>query len=376
VEPNIPGISILPFELERYKLLAKSGALDDLTRLRKENEELDRLLNDTAALFVLSSIEEMIDLVISRLLDRFIPGCLSFLIEGASGDYLSQYHFKNYKKSDLRLSVEAYEKLKAGFDGANRPFTEAEMADKVGPLDPEVAALSPDHFLPMVGISGIYGVMILGKKLVGDEYSPLERMYVDRFVRFLSIGIQNRLHHESSITDAKTGLFNNRYLMRRLEEEIQRTRRHGSTVGFIMVDVDHFKKFNDTWGHLAGDEVLKAIAATLRREVRNEDIPARFGGEEFCVLLIECDENMVIDVAERARKAVEATTVRYGDAELSVTISLGCCIMDAECPGSAEDVIERADKALYRSKSGGRNRVSIYRKSLLARALEKDDHRH
>ncbi len=365
MEPNIPGISILPIELERYNLMAKSGALDELTILRKENQEFDRLLNDAAILFALNSIDKMIESVISRLLERFVPGYLCFMIEGASGDYLSQYCFKNMKKADFEISKASYEHLKKAFDSVSYPLPLPEMEKRMGTIPADILALDPDLFFPMCGLSGLYGVAILGKKLVSSEYGPLERMYVDRFIRFLSIGIQNSLHHESSITDSKTGLFNNRYFMRRLEEEVQRVRRHCSTVGLIMIDVDHFKRFNDTWGHLAGDEVLKMLASTLKAEVRNEDIPARFGGEEFCVLLIECGEDRMIDVAERIRRSVEAMEVIYGKETLKVTISLGCCVMDEDCPGKAEDVIERADKALYRSKDGGRNRVSVFRKSLL-----------
>ena len=86
-------------------------------------------------------------------------------------------------------------------------------------------------------------------------------MYVDKFMRFLSIGIQNNLHHESSITDAKTGLFNHAYFSQRLEQEIAHVARHRTKAGLVMLDVDHFKNFNDTWGHLAGDAVLNAPRA-------------------------------------------------------------------------------------------------------------------
>jgi diguanylate cyclase (GGDEF)-like protein len=135
-----------------------------------------------------------------------------------------------------------------------------------------------------------------------------------------------------------------------------------------MLDVDHFKGFNDTWGHLAGDEVLNALALTLKRTVRSEDVASRFGGEEFCVLAIECDGPRLMEMAERIRISVEAMKVPYKTENLSITVSLGCCFIGPSKGLGPADYVEMADKALYQSKAGGRNRSTLYRPGLLDRA--------
>jgi diguanylate cyclase (GGDEF)-like protein len=356
--------------LDRFNYLQKTGALDDLSELRKENRELDALINDAASLFALSTIEEMFAFVISRLLERFIPTHLSFLIQPPRGGELKQYRYVNLKPVVERLPDSCYFALRDFFLASPYPIGYADLKEKLGPeaISDELAAEDPEVVYPMKGIEGLYGIAILGRKIVGDAYTELERMYVDKVTRFLSIGIQNSLHHESAITDAKTGLYNHPHFMQRLEQEIARVTRHKAKAGVIMLDIDHFKRFNDTWGHLAGDEVLNHIAIALKRTVRSEDIAARFGGEEFCVLAIECDRDTLVAVAERIRANVEALVVDYKGERLSVTASFGCCLLDPGRKYVSAEYLEMADKALYTSKASGRNRVTYYKPGLLDRA--------
>jgi diguanylate cyclase (GGDEF)-like protein len=356
--------------LDRFNYLQKTGALDDLASLRKENRELDALINDAASLFVLTTIDEMFSFVISRLLERFIPTHLSFLIEPPRGGELKQYRYLNLKPVAERLPDACYYKLRDFFLGSPYPISFEDLKAKLGEgaIGEEFAAEEPEIIFPMTGIEGLYGIAVLGRKIVGEPYSEIERMYVDKVTRFLSIGIQNSLHHESAITDAKTGLYNHSHFMQRLEQEIARVTRHKAKAGVLMLDVDHFKRFNDTWGHLAGDEVLNTLALTLKRTVRAEDIAARFGGEEFCVLAIECDRDTLIAVAERVRSSIESMSVEYKGETLSVTASIGCCLLDSGRHYVSAEYLEMADKALYTSKSSGRNRVTFYKPGLLDRA--------
>jgi len=368
VESENRGQEVSQSFLEQFNSMQKSGALDDLAVLRKENRVLDGLINDAAALYVLNSIEDIMAFMTDRVLQQFIPTYLLVVIESPHGKDLRQYCYANLKPSVETLSEGTYAELKRRF-GDSTPY----LADCASlSLSKEVAAelerFNTDILVPLVGIEGLYGIVLLGGKVLGDPYTELERMYVDKLMRFISIAVQNNLHHESAITDPKTGLYNHGYLMQRLEGEIARVVRHGAKAGVIMLDVDHFKKFNDTWGHLAGDEVLTALARTLKQAVRAEDVAARFGGEEFCALIIECDNSKVIEVAERIRASIAGMTVRFKDVDLSVTASLGCCVIDPELVANAADYIERADKALYLSKAGGRNRSTLYKPGLLDRA--------
>ena len=162
-----------------------------------------------------------------------------------------------------------------------------------------------------------------------------------------------------SVTDELTGLANRRRLTAELEREQRRSNRHGHPFALLMLDVDHFKRFNDTWGHQAGDAVLARLADNLRSCVRDVDTVARYGGEEFVVLLPETPAAEAARVAERIRVAAEKDrfTPEGGSEELNVTVSIGYAVFPDH--GKTPDtLVEAADQALYRSKKGGRNRVS------------------
>ncbi len=368
-EPKTTGIDAA--YLKQLNLLQKSGALDDLAALRRENHELDLLINDAAALFAKTSIEDMLGFVITRFLERFIPSKLVFIIEPPRGDRLDQYSFSNLQPSDALVSEGYYGPLKSFFLASPYPIDFAEIEGRLGAgtFGPDFRSFEPDILFPLSGIGGLYGIVIFGRKVVGSSYSELERMYADRIIRFLSIGIQNSLHHESSITDSKTGLYNHQHFIRTLEQEIARVGRHGKNSGLIMLDVDHFKRFNDSYGHLAGDEVLAHMAETIKKAIRREDVASRFGGEEFCILVVECDGPTLIEVAERIRTSIETMEISFEGLSLTVTASLGCCFIRDGAPEGPDELIGRADKALYLSKTGGRNRTTLFRAGLLDKAI-------
>jgi diguanylate cyclase (GGDEF)-like protein len=162
---------------------------------------------------------------------------------------------------------------------------------------------------------------------------------------------------EESIRDSLTKVYNRRHLDERLPVEMAFARRHGTALSVIMLDVDHFKAVNDRHGHNAGDEVLTSIAGQMRRCMRVEDLLARFGGEEFAVVLRTTDVAAAHLVAERLRRTVEASPVRLPGIEIRVTISAGCSALvetRAETPG---ELLAAADRRLYAAKQAGRNRV-------------------
>jgi diguanylate cyclase (GGDEF)-like protein len=163
-----------------------------------------------------------------------------------------------------------------------------------------------------------------------------------------------------SITDGLTGIYNYRYFRQRLEEEVARAKRYGSTHGLLILDIDHFKIFNDKYGHLQGDEMLKSVAKILRANTRDVDAVARYGGEEFAVLLSEVDLEEAIVYAERIRVAVEETRLKLPNGTMAgVTVSLGVSVCEKAL--DEQEFIRRADKALYRAKELGRNRVCVWR---------------
>jgi diguanylate cyclase (GGDEF)-like protein len=367
VESESAGHKVDDAFLSQFNYLQRTGALDNFALLRNENRVLDALVNDAASLFTLNSVAAMMNFVIVRILELLIPAHLVILIEQPRGDVLTQYCFVNLKPSEMRIPESTYARIKEYFLNSPFPVSYESFAAQ-GPIDEALRGFDPELLFPLCGIGGPFGIAVLGRKVVGTPLTEVERMYVDKFMRFLSIGIQNNLHHESSITDAKTGLYNHVYFRQRLEQEIAHITRHGSSAGIIMLDIDHFKKFNDLWGHLAGDEILNALAVAIKRTVRAEDVASRFGGEEFCVLALECDRKRLMEMAERIRIAIEDMAVPYKSENLSVTASLGCCLIGPDPVVGPEAYIEFADKALYLSKSGGRNRTTLYKPGLLDRA--------
>lgn len=156
--------------------------------------------------------------------------------------------------------------------------------------------------------------------------------------------------------DGLTQLYNQRHFHESLAREVARGERYGRKLGLVLCDIDHFKALNDAHGHLAGDTVLRELAALVKRSVRRQDLLARVGGEELALLAPECGLPEVTVVAEKIRRLVEGTSFKYADRKLAVTVSLGCSTL---LPGadSAEAMYRRADEALYAAKQAGRNRV-------------------
>jgi len=160
-----------------------------------------------------------------------------------------------------------------------------------------------------------------------------------------------------STTDSLTGLHNRHSLMALLDAELQRSGRNGAPFGVMMIDVDHFKRFNDTYGHLAGDQILRQLGALLRSELRSCDHAARYGGEEFVVILPEADLAGTLLVAERIRARAEST-LRADGAAAATTLSLGLAVYP-EHAAEAESLLREADTALYEAKRAGRNGVAV-----------------
>jgi diguanylate cyclase (GGDEF)-like protein len=168
----------------------------------------------------------------------------------------------------------------------------------------------------------------------------------------------NRELKETADHDGLTGLYNHRYFLRALEIETARSVRHGHCYALIMLDVDHFKDFNDAHGHPAGDEVLRQLATVLRTQ-REENVCARYGGEEFVLLLPETDRAGAVELAERIRTMVEELAVPGFDSRplgrITVSLGIACFPEDGRDPAG---LVRRADEALYRAKGEGRNRVA------------------
>jgi len=203
---------------------------------------------------------------------------------------------------------------------------------------------------------------------------PLEEREID-FLRLISNEIGTavdrvRMYHDTleiSIKDDLTGLYNRRYFNERIQKEFHRSQRYSRILSFIMIDIDHFKSFNDTYGHHVGDEVLKGVANKVNEGLRTSDILARYGGEEFVIILPETDKIGAVSVAEKVRLLIASERWRFRNTlrnedqpeefiEKQVTISLGVSSFPNDAD-SIQSLLEVADQFLYTAKLAGRNRV-------------------
>jgi diguanylate cyclase (GGDEF)-like protein len=178
-----------------------------------------------------------------------------------------------------------------------------------------------------------------------------ERLAAEQELRRVKQEMERLAH-----TDSLTGLANRRFFMQRLHEEIERARRHGHPLSVLLLDLDLFKQVNDTHGHDAGDRILVAVAATIQAVKRASDVVARFGGEEFALLLPETDGAGAARLAERLRHGIATTRVDAAGQPVSVTTSIGSATIRTR-ESDLDDLLVRADRALYRAKHGGRDRV-------------------
>jgi diguanylate cyclase (GGDEF)-like protein len=167
-----------------------------------------------------------------------------------------------------------------------------------------------------------------------------------------------RLLYESSVYDGLTGAFNRRYLDERLKSEVAFALRHGTECSLVILDVDHFKQINDTCGHCSGDTVLREIAQACLGALRTEDVFARFGGEEFVVVLRGIDLGGARAAAERLRKSVKRLEVHVDGGPVRPTVSAGCSRLEECRESSPAELLARADERLFQAKRNGRDRVA------------------
>ncbi|HEY0159060.1 MAG TPA: GGDEF domain-containing protein [Thermoanaerobaculia bacterium] len=217
-------------------------------------------------------------------------------------------------------------------------------------------------------IAELFSVIRLAQETEA-RYDELEQRMLGLQRENLDLVVRNRMLSEVSTRDSLTGLYNRWFVLEKIDSEINRALRHGSPMSLLMLDIDHFKRINDTWGHPAGDQVLQAIGKLLRESCRVYDVPGRYGGEEFCIVLPETKPGNTNVVAERIRRRLEATELSCGDGSIVVTASIGIAGMEASSDGeilSPAALIDRADRAMYTAKSRGRNRVETWDEALLS----------
>jgi len=365
-----------PDVVENYLLLEALGVNDHIDKLNREIKTCKNLLSVAVDIFNKVTIDEILDTAVLKISDQFLPLFLTFIWKPEQNrENITIRNYINRKPVDIAVPIQSI----VSFEHFFRTFPKPVFYDLLGfpdnEIDPEVLKvldeLSPELVVPILSPFGLYGIVLVGKKAnVEEGYSADELFFLDQLMSFLSQAVQNNLHHEHSVRDVKTGLYNHGYFMTRLEEEISKTRREIMTSSLMVIDVDKFKLFNDTFGHLAGDRVLENLAFTIKQTVRSEDVPSRFGGEEFTILLSNTPPETAWLVAERLRTAVEAMKIPWEYPLPQVTISLGVVSFDNQTYVTPNEIISRADEALYKSKNNGRNQTTMWEENRQVTAQE------
>ncbi len=357
--------------LKNYDILQKTGVLKQLNSQQHRIHELEELLSNAVEIFNQRSPEELVHFLISCIVDKFIPSHLAFFFyDHDGGEVIKSLSFNNLRQDTPRVSLESLEEYRTFFARYPNPIDfhlfeytvdEKALASRFQPLNPAL-------IVPLIGMEGLFGLIVVGHKVLGEEYTHEEIILLDKLMKFTSISLQNNIYYNSAVTDYKTRLYNHSYFMRRLQEEIAKVRRYGSSFSILAIDVDFFKVINDKHGHLAGDKALFQLARTLEESLREEDVLSRFGGEEFFVLLVESTLPTAVHVAERIRRDVENLRIDYEDISIKITVSIGVNHVNGSRLGNEDTLIEQADNALYTSKNSGRNRVTIYNPGFLFKA--------
>lgn len=227
-------------------------------------------------------------------------------------------------------------------------------------IDAILTSFSPRCILvlPIVHKQVSIGVLLLASSY---NFTQEQERDLGFFMTGLSLSLKNAITHsqlqELAANDPLTQVFNRRFGLMRLQEEYSRAIRQNLPFGLLMMDIDHFKKFNDTYGHLLGDRVLVNVANVLKKAIREGDVLMRYGGEEFMIILPGASLKDSEAIAEKVRRLVDDYSIHHQGSTLSVTISVGFTAYPNVLVGDSSEMIDLADKALYRAKENGRNRI-------------------
>lgn len=330
--------------------------LEKLEASNLESSLLYRLVVEVSRNLEISDVAATVIKVLARKLN---PECIAFFARTADGRWVCAADADEEPtagEGDLSAALTSPAGPVAGIlERYRADLVASACRDGTVQLARQEAAFQ--FVMPLISGTRLLGLLVckLGPLKVRIEKELLENLGVH-----LTLALENALHYTGAITDALTQLRNKSYGLTRLDEAVHAAQRGGFDLALAMLDIDHFKEINDTYGHPVGDQVLREVARRIKICVRKADVPVRFGGEEFMVILPQTKAHTLAEIGERLRLAVCATPVTASDGKLSipVAISVGLAVFRPD-EDLAEALLAHADRALYRAKGAGRNRVEI-----------------
>lgn len=341
---------------------------DDSKRLKQENHQLRELLQAARLVFstlelnaaldaILKSAQELTHATVTSiaLLDEDTGEWSVYAHRGFDKDFLGTARWKP-QKGGLTEKILKHKKILIIKQRTHQRF----FQDPVR-VSRKVKTMA---CVPLIFEGKVLGILF-SDDFTLRGFSEAEQRALTVLATFAATAIDHakllRLMKELARTDGLTGLYNYRYFHECLEDEIHRAKRYQRTLSLIMLDVDNFKRFNDTYGHPIGDTILKKIATIIKESIRDVDLASRYGGEEFMVMLPETDTVRALPLAERIRREIEKRTLGSlgikSKESAHVSLGVACFPWDAQ---DKDDLIQRADEAMYTAKAQGKNRVVTY----------------
>ncbi len=356
-------------------------------KLLEKNQELRRNVFNLNSLFEISlelnsilEFDRLVNSILLTLIGQFsCKNALFMLASKIKPNLFEPLNSKGFHQKELEnLSIERtdalIEKINANPVPKSIEAFQLELKKKSNALE-TLKDLGLEFIIPVIVQSKVEGLIALGQRLPKRGLDRSEWEHLSILSNIISIAVTNALLYNEikqlSYTDGMTGLHNFRYFKLRLNEEVVRHKRTNSELSLLILDVDHFKNYNDTLGHPAGDEVLRKLASILRKTARENDIVARYGGEEFAIILPSTGKSGAITVAERIRSAVEKTYFKHEEIQPmgKVTVSVGLATIPQDAT-TGDELTQKADAALYYAKRHGRNNVKAFEANMEKEILQ------
>jgi diguanylate cyclase (GGDEF)-like protein len=346
-------------------------------RRKKEKEDLDKTIQNLSLLYsigkamnYISDLKNLLQFILSQAIDVTSAEKGSLMLYDLETDQLNIRVLAGMEDTSFQEKVNSNEiecrSFKPGEGIAGRVYMTAKPIVVNNIEDDDIFIDSAKSYvrsiacIPMVVYSDVIGVINVTNKRQGKDFTDEDVEMLKAVADQAAVAINKAQLWDMAVTDSLTGLYVRRYFMVKLQEELLRAQRYNNILSVVMADLDRFKNINDTYGHEAGDRVLKAIGKFLQQNVRDVDVVARYGGEEFVIMIPEAANDAAHILSERLRKNL--SKMKFGDLP-SVTISLGIATFphDGKDPG---DLIRKADAAMYAAKRAGRDQVVKYSRNV------------
>ena len=355
------------------KLHKKIKREEEIAALQKSLHNISILYNISQAVNYIDNLKETLRIIIERALSTLDAEKGSIMLYDYSNNALQVRIVAGLQDKKLEDAINngsvQCAKIGIGEGIAGMVFLERKpIITNLGSADPRFIVkevLSNTKSLlcaPLIAKGEVIGVINITNKKHDRLFNQKDLEFIISLANHAAIAIDNAKLYELATKDGMTKLYIYRHFYTLLENEVRRCSRYKRNMSLIMMDIDNFKRINDTYGHLTGDTILKTLAVTLQETVRKIDIPARYGGEEFVVILPETDKKDAIVIAERIRQNIAKIVVKVNETQtLSPTVSMGVAQYTTDAQ-EAKELINCADTALYHSKHNGKNVVSVYEK--------------